>query len=127
MRIVKIISALFALALLVLASCGQGHDAKSRVKAFMKKEMTISDFDVLAWSKVDSTFRVTDSMLVVMREAASASGLVKGNPAYVLKTNKLNRITLTYVSGVDTLVNTFYLDDNLQGIVGVKRDVFMAR
>lgn len=118
---------LFILSVLVFASCGQEHNAKSCVRAFMKEEMTIGDFDALRWSKVDSTFRVTDSTLTVMREAAAASGLVKGNAAYAKRTNKLNRITLTYVSGEDTLVNTFYLDDELQGVVGVKKDVFMAR
>lgn len=103
---------------------GQSHDAKSHVKAFMEESMGLEDYDVLAWSNVDSTFRVTDSMLTVMHTTAAKEKIVKPNASYVKRTDKLNLITIKYVSGKDTLMNTFYLDDKLQGVVGVKQDVF---
>lgn len=103
---------------------GQSHGAKGHVKAFMKESMGLDDYDVLAWSNVDSTFRVTDSMLTVMHAKAAKEKIVRPNASYAKRTDKLNLITIKYVSGKDTLMNTFYLDDKLQGVVGVKKDVF---
>ncbi len=111
----------------ILASCGQSHNAKANVKAFMKSEMRIEDFDVLTWSNMNSTSRLTDSMLTSMRNAAEKEKMVKANPEYTKRTDKLNFITVKYVVGKDTLMNTFYLDDKLQGVVGVKKDAVISR
>lgn len=110
-----------------LASCGNSHNAKTSVEAFMKSEMGIEDYDVLAWSNIDSTFHLTDSMLTAMRNAAVKGKVVKSNTAYAKRTAKLNLITVKYVAGKDTLMNTFYLDDKLQGVVGVKKDAVSSR
>lgn len=120
----KLFSVLFMMSAILFASCGQSHSAKGRVEEFMKNGMGLTDYNVIAWSNIDSTFRVTDSMLTVMRQNAVKDKLVKGSQAYVNRTNKLNMITVTYSVGKDTLQSTFYLDDKLQGVVGVKKDIF---
>lgn len=112
---------------LALVSCDQSHDVKDHVKAFMEKDMGLTDYDIIAWSNVDSAFHVSDSMLNVMHSNAAKDKVVKGNPQYAKHTDKLNIITVKYAVGKDTLMNTFYLDDKLQGIVGVKKDVFSSK
>lgn len=112
------------MSVLIFASCGKTHDAKGQVKEFMKNEMGVTDFDVVAWSNIDSTSHVTDSMLTVMHQKAVDDKIVKGNPAYAKRTQKLGIITLSYSVNNDTIQTTFYLSDKQEGIVGVKKDVF---
>lgn len=116
---------LYILPFSILLSCGETHTVKNHVKAFMEKEMGLKDYDVIAWSNVDSAFHVTDSMLTEMRRNAVKEKLVNGNPKYAKPTGKLNIITVKYAVGKDTLMNTFYLDDKLQGVVSVKKDFYM--
>lgn len=115
----KLIPTLF-LGALLLFSCGEGYNAKSHVKQFMNEEMNLKDYDIIAWSDMDSTFRVSDSMLHVMHLSAVKDKKVRRQTQYVPRTSKLNLISVRYKLGNDTLMNTFYLDDKLTGIVGVK-------
>lgn len=84
--------------------------------------MGLNDYDVIAWSNIDSTSHVKDSMLQVMHQNALKDRVVKKGTVYQPRTAKLNLITLRYKVGNDTLMTTFYLDDKLSGIVGVKND-----
>lgn len=116
-------STLFIIALTLLAACGNDQRAKGLVKDFMKNDMAVADYDVVTWSALDSTFRINDSTLSAMRQRAVADKLVKQQPAYTNATNKLLRITLKYaVNEKDTQQMTFYLDDKVTGIVGVKQN-----
>ena len=116
-------STLFIIALTLLAACGNDQRAKGLVKDFMKNDMAVADYDVVTWSALDSPFRINDSTLSAMRQRAVADKLVKQQPAYTNATNKLLRITLKYaVNEKDTQQTTFYLDDKVTGIVGVKQN-----
>ncbi len=116
-------STLFIIALTLLAACGNDQRAKGLVKDFMKNDMAVADYDVVTWSALDSTFRINDSTLSAMRQRAVADKLVKQQPTYANATNKLLRITLKYaVNKKDTQQTTFYLDDKVTGIVGVKQN-----
>lgn len=106
---------------LTLTSCGEAHRAKGHVEQFMKGPMSLEQADRIAWSDLDSTHHLTDSMLQVMRRTAEQTQLVKPGTAYQPRTAKLRMLTLKYAVGKDTLMATFYLDDQLAGIVGVKR------
>ena len=106
----------------IVASCGKGHDAKGHVKKFMTEQMGLDDYDVIAWSNIDSTSHVKDSMLQVMHQTSLKDKLVKKGTTYQPRTEKLNLITVRYKIDNDTLTSTFYLDDKLSGIVGVKGD-----
>ena len=109
------------LALLIgLSSCGDSHTAKSHVREFVKDQMGQPDVDYISWSDIDSTKHLTDSTLQVMRATAASKRMVKKDATYTKPTPKLNIISLRYAIDKDTLMATFYLDDKLTGIVGVK-------
>lgn len=110
----------FLLMIAVLSSCGNSYTAKGHVKDFMSEKMALTDVDYIAWSDIDSTLHLTDSMLEAMHKRAVASRLVKGQVGYQPRTAKLNMISLKYAVKKDTLMATFYLDDKFAGIVGVK-------
>lgn len=118
----KVFSTLFILAIVLFASCGESYDAKSHIKKFMNEQMELSDYDVIAWSNIDSTSHLKDSMLQVMHANALKDKIVKRGTIYQPRTAKLNLMTVRYKVGKDTLMSTFYLDDKLTGIVGVKSD-----
>lgn len=105
---------------MAVSSCGDGHTAKSHAQAFLEGQMTQADVDYITWSKLDSTKHLTDSALQAMRATAEKSKLVKPGTTYQQPTAKLNLISLRYAVDKDTLMATFYLDDKLTGIVGVK-------
>lgn len=117
------LSTLLIIACVVLfASCGEGHHAKRLVENFMKDDMGVADYSVVSWTKLDSTFRVNDSVLTSMHQQALSEKLVRQQPHYAQPTTKPLRISLKYAVDKDTLTNTFYLDEKLQGVVGVKRN-----
>ena len=118
----KLFSTLFILGIVLFASCGEGYDAKGHVKKFMTEQMGLDDYDVIAWSNIDSTHHVKDSILQVMHSTAEKNKIVKKGTTYQPRTEKLNLITVRYKVDKDTLTSTFYLDDKLTGIVGVKKD-----
>lgn len=116
----KLIPTILFIGVFLLVSCGGGYNAKGHVKQFMNDEMNLKDYDIIAWSDLDSTFHVSDSMLHVMHLSAVKDKKVRSQTQYVPRTSKLNLISVRYRLGKDTLMNTFYLDDKLSGIVGVK-------
>lgn len=87
------------------------------VEDFMKSGLGLTDYDVVEWSRVDSTFFVSDSVLQAMRSQAATQ--VRG-VSYVKATPKLLYLHVRYVQGNDTLRKTFYFDDTMSGIVGFK-------
>lgn len=107
-------------AMMTVSSCGDSHTAKSHAKEFMEGQMTQADVDYITWSSLDSTKHLTDSALQAMRATAVKAKLVKPGTTYQRPTAKLNLISLRYAIDKDTLMATFYLDDKLTGIVGVK-------
>ena len=96
-----------------VSSCGEAHTAKSHAKEFMEGQMAQAGVDYITW-------HLTDSVLQVMRATAVKARLVKPGATYQRPTAKLNFISLRYAIDKDTLMATFYLDDKLTGIVGVK-------
>lgn len=107
-----------ALAALLLSSCGADYQAKSKVKGFLKANLKNPDIEIIDCSSVDSTFRVNDSTVQVMRR--SASPLVKSGAGYVKPTSPLRYVIVRYAAGKDTLKQTFYLDKDLTGVVAFK-------
>lgn len=116
----KIIFTLFIISLMVLASCGKDHQVKSHVKQFMSEQMVLPDYDIISWSDLDSTSHVKDSILNVMHAEAIKTKTVKAGTKYQPRTDNLNMISVKYAVNKDTMTSTFYLDDKLTGIVGVK-------
>lgn len=110
-------------AIAVLSSCTTPDGkAQSQATHFIENETYIGDYDVITWSKLDSTFHVSDSALQVMHAMAAEQKLTKPTAKYQPRTEKLHLLTLRYRQNNDTLMATFYLDDQLTGIVGMKKD-----
>lgn len=116
MRKVRLVT--MALLAALFMGCGQGHDAKKMVKEFMTKEMGVGDYDVIAWSRLDSTFFVSDSMVHVMQRNTPQKVKAK----YAKYSPKLLYLNVKYTIGNDTIKQTFYLDDKLTGVVAYKQD-----
>ena len=105
-----------------LMSCGQEQKTHALVEDFMEEGMKLENFDVVVWSKLKPTYFITDSIVQVMRNKAAQSGLVGKDVNYASKTDTLNYIQVKYALEKDTIHQTFYLDDKLTGIVGVKNN-----
>ena len=107
---------------LLLSACGERHEARSLVQDFMEEHMPLQDYKVLRWSQLDSTFFVTPVALKAMHDEAERSKIVSHKVHYQGYTPKLMRMNGWFVHDGDTISRTFYFDDKLQGIVGVKRN-----
>lgn len=117
-----IISVSAALSVL-LSGCGQGHKVHKLVENFLEQQMNVAGYDVVEWGKIDSTFRVSSDVLAQMRHQGNL--LVKRTLPYQAPTNKLNYITVKYVkTGAvqDTVNQTFYLNDQMTGVVAFKNN-----
>lgn len=109
-----------ALFVWLISGCGQSHKNRGIIEDFMQTRMNLEDYDVLSWSEPQTTYFVSDSMLQAMRRRAQASRLVRGNVPYKAKTDRLVFMEVRYVTGQDTIRQTFYLDDKNTGVVGFK-------
>jgi hypothetical protein len=118
----KIYSCIMLLSIILLSGCGQEHEIKTIVKDFMKDNMTLDDHKVIEWSKVGDTYFVSDSIIQVMHTHAEQDKLVKPNTSYMPRTEKLYFIQVKYAVSQDTIKQTFYLDDQMSGVVCFKKD-----
>lgn len=117
------VALLTAVLTLTVTSCYDNREAKELVKEFLDNNLKNQDYTAEYFSHVDSTFVISDSVLNDMCDKAQASGLFKplkfgdrGN------SRRLNFMRVRYVSGNDTIKQTFYFDDKTTCVVGVKRD-----
>lgn len=106
------------------ASCSDNRQAKGIVTEFLDENLRNTDYSAEYFSKVDSTFVISDSTLNDMKNKARQSGLFKtlkfgerGN------SRRLNYIRVRYILDNDTIRQTFYLDASTTCVVGLKQDV----
>jgi hypothetical protein len=111
------VAALLALSVIV-GACGKGGKAGKVVRNFLESHLNGAEFDILECSEVDSTTRVLPYYIAQMRQTAASK--FKPAPTYVEPTPQLKYVSVKYVVGKDTVSQTFYLDQNLTGVVGVK-------
>ena len=120
----KSIIIFMSIALFVLLSaCGQGYKTHKIVENFLEQQMKVAEYNVIEWGKTDSTFHVSPDALAQMRRQGNT--LVKRFISYQEATNKLNYITVKYVKGTtaqDSVSQTFYLNDELTGVVAFKNN-----
>lgn len=103
--------------LTVLTGCND-NPAKEVTKQFLASNLKQPDFDIIDCSSVDSTTRVSSAAISDMRRATA--GRWKGSVKYAAPTSMLRYINVSYVVDKDTLHQTFYLNDDMTKIVGVK-------
>ncbi|MGI6233179.1 MAG: hypothetical protein ACOYJF_10085 [Prevotella sp.] len=106
--------------LLCLVGC-KGNRVKQIAHDFLSQNLKTSDFDIIDCSKVDSTTRVTPANLSKMRKATA--NMWKANVHYATATHQLRYAKLSFVLNKDTLHQTFYLNNDMTGVVGVKNEV----
>lgn len=105
------------------ASCAGNREAKKVVREFLDTNLKAESYDTEYFSKVDSTFLITDSLVGVMRKNTQACRLFRDiKYAEGGKTKKLNFIMVRYRIGDKTIRQTFYLDDMTTRVVCLKND-----
>ena len=96
--------------------------AESMVKDFLKENLVENDFKVMDFSRLDSTKYVSDSIFNRMRVSNLQDSRFK-QPLRLVdapRTEKLHFIRVKYRVEKDTLVQTFYFDDEVSRIVSFK-------
>lgn len=106
----------------LISGCGERHEARSLAQDFLEEHMPMQDYEVVRWSRLDSTFFVTPVALKAMHAEAERSKIVKHRVSYQGYTPKLLFMHGWFAQDRDTISRTFYFDEKLQGIVGVKRN-----
>lgn len=96
--------------------------AKSMVKDFLKENLVENDFKVMDFSRLDSTTFVSDSLFQLMREKGAKDSRFKQPLDFSddAKTKKLLFIRVKYRIEKDTILQTFYFDDELSRVVSFK-------
>ena len=111
------------LAVLLLASCGQRHQAKGLVKDFVKAYAT-EEIDINSFSDLDSTKVISDSLILALRDKAKSDPVFQKDFQLADKPENptLLFIRMRFQLPGDTLEQsrTFYFDRDLTGIVAFK-------
>ena len=96
--------------------------AESMVKDFLKENLVENDFKVMNFSRLDSTTFVSDSLFQLMREKGAKDSRFKQPFDFSddAKTKKLLFIRVKYRIEKDTILQTFYFDDELSRVVSFK-------
>ena len=112
--------------MLMLISCnGRQHDAQNTVADYMAAnlnnagEMKITDF-----SRLDSTTKVKDSVIVALRNNTETIGRYKKGLHYASPSERrmLYIMRVNYKLGTTDCSDTFYLDETLEKVIAVKNN-----
>lgn len=105
----------------LLGACGAGSEGKGVVRDFLKANLPNPEYDLIDVSGLDSTQHVMPATIAQMRKLSAAK--FKAGTSFVAPTAQLKYLRVTYAQDKDTVCQTFYLDQNLTGVVCVKTDV----
>lgn len=111
------------MAVLLLASCGQQHDAEQIVKDFMETNMKDgAQVSSLDFDDMDSTKLITDSVITRIRATAKEAALYKSDIRYSGRNGvkKLYILRARYYVNKEEQCDTYYLDAGLTGVVAFK-------
>lgn len=103
----------------LLSACGNTK-AKQTVTTFLDTSLTQPEYDITSFGSVDSTERVTLPAIRQMRQF-TAPHFRKG-VSYAAPTEKLRYVRVVYIQTDDTIRQTFYLNNDMTGVVCVKND-----
>ena len=108
-----------------MISCGQRHEAKTVVRDFIREQMKTDDY-ALVFGRLDSTYRISDSIMGDLQKRSTTDTLFK-QPMQLgdyqgVKTKLV--LTAKIIMKDDTLKRTFYLDPNLKAkrILAIKEN-----
>ncbi|MGM9702858.1 MAG: hypothetical protein ACI3YZ_04830 [Prevotella sp.] len=112
--------------MLLLVSCnGRQHDAENAVAEFMTENLNnAKEMRITKFSRLDSTTKVKDSVLVVLRKNAETSGRYKKGLQYAQPSARkmLYIVRVSYKLGETECSDTYYLDESLAKVVAVKNN-----
>ena len=113
---------IFGLAL-VLSGCGQKHKAKSVIVSFIEENTTLADMN-RSFDRLDSTYRLTDSIIVSMQQQARQLPQLKKNVSFgkLPKGEALLYQRVKFCNESDTIRMTFYMDRAMTNIVACKEN-----
>lgn len=101
---------------MIFASCGEKATAKSTVKSFLKENLEGKDLSIVDCADLDSTQRISDSLVLKLREM----NFPKAKYVAMPKSTKLRYIRVKYATDRDTTTQTFYMNQDLSGVIAVK-------
>ena len=112
--------------MLLLVSCnGRQHTAENAVAEFMAENLSnAKDRKITNFSRLDSTNKVKDSVIVVLRSNAETSGRYKKGMRYAQPSARkmLFIVRVSYKLGEAECSDTYYLDESLEKVVAVKNN-----
>ena len=113
---------IFGLAL-VLSGCGQKHKAKSVIVSFIEENTTLADMN-RSFDRLDSTYRLTDSIIVSMQQHARQLPQLKKNVSFGKrpKGEALLYQRVKFCNESDTIRMTFYMDRAMTNVVACKEN-----
>ncbi len=118
----RIFYPLFCAAML-LSACGQQHDAEVLVKDFMNENLknpaALTNVD---FAKLDSTARLNDSIINVLRALAGQSGRYRDGIRYSDKKQEkpLKILRVQYKIDTTECSDTYYLNRDITEVIAVK-------
>ncbi len=113
---------IFGLAL-VLSGCGQKHKAKSVIVSFIEENTTLADMN-RSFDRLDSTYRLTDSIIVSMQQQARQLPQLKKGVTFGKhpQGEALLYQRVKFCNESDTIRMTFYMDRAMTNIVACKEN-----
>ena len=113
------------MAMVAFSACdGEKGTAQKLVKEFLTDNLVSQDFKIMDFSRLDSTKLISDSVFLQMRAKGAENKAFKAGFSYADggKTKKLNYIRVKYRVDKDTILQTYYLDDQLTRVVAFKEN-----
>ncbi len=115
---------------LLLASCGQQHDAEDLIRDFLNENLEVSDRTNEQFSRLDSTKHVTPQRVGEMRRKANDIAIFKKGIIYPQNNRIPSKLllmnvkyTLTDMHGREQdYMQTFYMDKELSRVVAFKEN-----
>lgn len=109
--------------MLLFAACGQQHDAETLVEGFMKENLIdSSSLSGVEFAKLDSTARLNDSIINILRADSKQSERYRNDIRYAdnKQDKSLKILRVKYMLGTEECSDTYYLDKNLTNIIAIK-------
>ena len=113
---------IFGLAL-VLSGCGQKHKAKSVIVSFIEENTTLADMN-RSFDRLDSTYRLTDSIIVSMQQHARQLPQLKKGVTFgkYPQGEALLYQRVKFCNESDTIRMTFYMNRAMTNVVACKEN-----
>ncbi|MBQ1797626.1 MAG: hypothetical protein IIZ88_07685 [Prevotella sp.] len=112
-------------AMTLLSACSNEDKAHSLVKDFLNDNLSV-DFSIDSYQRFDSTKMVTPAAVQKMRESVTEIKMYENKPTFADYTEGQQllylRVKFTLDDDTTKYVQTFYLDNQLQGVVAVKEN-----